>query len=185
MNNFVQILGDVVERVNTALIADLSALTIQTDTGPVNRGIESVNYVYGPYKEILRRLQSWAASETYEPKRYPLVALIQPFNETNGADIGFDVDSVDIAICMLSNSQWYTEDRYTNNFYPVLYPIYEQLLLQLHYDPRLLTVNETQISHTKIDWPFWDAGQDKNPFNDVLDVVELKNLKLKILFENC
>jgi len=86
---------------------------------------------------------------------------------------------------MLTDAESYTPDRYNINFYPVLYPIYSELLNQIDLDIRTLTQGKDLIPHTKIDWPYWDAGKETNPFNDRLDVVEIKNMKLKLLLKNC
>jgi len=181
-DSLVSIMGDTVDKVNTKLMPTLSTLTLNG----VNRGIENVNYMYGPFKEIVKRLTQWTASDTYEPKKYPLVALVQPFNENNSSQVGVaSVDDLTILICMLTDAESYTPDRYNINFYPVLYPIYSELLNQIDLDIRTLTQGKDLIPHTKIDWPYWDAGKETNPFNDRLDVVEIKNMKLKLLLKNC
>lgn len=186
MNDVIEIFADLTEAVNADLMPTFAGLTLSVDGGsPVNRGIENVNYFYGPVREIIRKLQQWNASDTYEPKRYPLIALIQPFNQVQGDSVGIqEVNNLDIAICMLSVKEWDTPTRYANNFNPILRPIVDSLLDAIDDDGRVLSVVE-QLQFTKIEWPFWDAGQEKNPFNDVLDVIELKNLKLKVLTPNC
>lgn len=178
----VKIMGDIVGRVNTKLMPALSTLTING----VNRGIENVNYLYGPFKEILERLTKWTASDTYEPKKYPLIALVQPFNENKGTQIGVEgIDDLNIIIAMGTIAEAFTPTRYDINFNPVLYPIYYELLNQLDLDRRIMTQGKDLIPHTKVDWPYWDAGKDTNPFNDRLDVIEIKNMKLKVLLKNC
>jgi|ERR1051325_6784304 hypothetical protein len=181
-DSLVSIVGDIVGKVDTELMPTLSTLTINS----VNRGIENVNYMYGPFKEIVKRLTQWTASETYEPKKYPLVALVQPFNEVSGSQVGVAaIDDLTIFIAMLTDAESYTPTRYDINFYPVLYPIYYELLKQIDFDKRIMTQGKDLIQHTKVDWPYWDAGKEKNPFNDRLDVIEIKNMKLKALLKNC
>lgn len=178
----VKIMGEIVGKVNTKLMPSLSTLTIDG----VNRGIVNVNYLYGPFEEIVKQLTQWTASDTYEPKKYPLVAVIQPFNEVSGAEIGIAaVDDLEIIIATGTIAEAYTPTRYDVNFYPVLYPIYDELRNQIDLDPRTLTKGVDLIPHTKIDWPYWDAGKGTNPFNDRLDVVEIKNMKLKVRLKNC
>lgn len=183
-DSVVQILGDIVAKVNTVLMPKLSLVTIGEP--PVNRGIENVNYLYGPPKEIIKTLTAWTASDTYGPKKYPLVAVFQPFNEGKGQQVGVNgVDNLRIIIAMGTVADALTPARYTNNFYPILYPIYEELLRQINFDTRIITQSESLIQHTKVDWPYWDDGNDKNPFNDRLDVIELKNMKLNFKQKTC
>lgn len=181
-DSLVAIMGDIVGKVNAKLMPALSTLTLNS----VNRGIENVNYMYGPFKEIVTRLTQWTASDTYEPKKYPLVALVQPFSGNNSSQPGVaSVDDLNIIIAMLTTADAYTPDRYGINFYPVLYPVYNELLNQIDLDKRIMTQGKDLIPHTKIDWPYWDAGQNTNPFNDMVDVVEIKSMKLKLLLKNC
>lgn len=178
----VTIMGDIVGRVNTILMPTLSTLTLNG----VNRGIVNVNYMYGPIKEIIKRLTQWTASDTYEPKKYPLVALVQPFTAARGSQVGIAaIDDINIIICMGTIAEADAPTRYDVNFNPILFPIYDELLNQIDLDRRTLTQGRDLIPQTMVEWPYWDAAQDKNPFNDRLDVIEIKNMKLKVRLKNC
>lgn len=172
----VDIFGDIVARIS----AKLTPL-LQT----VNPNIIGVNYLYGVPLEISNVLTDWTKSETFEPKKYPLIALFQPFEEVNGREAGLaGIDRVRIIIAGLSNADWLTPERYTNNFKPILYPIYDELIEQIYFEPRISSLMR-KAEHTKIDWPFWDDGKGKNPFSDKLDIIEIKNLKLNVRSKNC
>lgn len=167
----VDIFGDIVAKVSAAVTPALQLF---------NPAIVGVNYLYGVPLEIIKVLTQWTASETYEPLKYPLVALFQPFDEVMGNNKGLAEEiNVRVIIAGLTLAEWSTPDRYLNNFKPILYPIYDELMKQIFTNPLILSL-PNQVKHTKIDWPFWDDGTGKNPFNDKLDVVEIKNMKLNI-----
>lgn len=167
---FVEILGDIVALVSTNLTPKLSEY---------DNTITGVNYLYGPPKEIIKTLQEWNGTSKANAK-YPIVALFQPFEETKGDRADLDgVDKVRIIIGRQSQPDWLTNKRYEVNFVPVLYPIYTELIKQLCLNTTTVT-QINKIHHVKIDWPYWDDGKDSNPFNDWLDVIEIKDLKLNI-----
>lgn len=171
----VNIIGDIVARVSENLITQLSAL---------DNTIKNVNYLYGPPKQIIKTLQGWNGTSKGAFK-YPIVALFQPFEESKATSPGLDaIDNIRIIIGRQSQPEWLTDKRYEVNFIPVLYPIYDELMRQLYLDPRISSL-AGQIKHSKTDFPYWDNGQDKNPFGDWLDVIEIKNLKLNIRSKNC
>lgn len=178
----VDIFGDIVGKVS----AKLTPILKGTDDvpGPLPN-IINVNYLYGVPLEINKILTQWSASEEFGPKKYPLIAVFQPFEEQSGKEAGLaSIDRVRIIIAGLSNAEWTTQDRYAYNFKPILYPIYEELLNQIYFDNRISSLSR-QLEHLKIDWPFWDDGKNKNPFNDKLDIIELKNTKLNVRSKNC
>lgn len=172
---FVDIFGDVVASTSAVVTPKLQL---------INTDIVGVNYLYGPPLEIIKILTQWTASDTFEPKKYPLVALFQPFDEVNGP-IGFaSINDIRFIIAGLTTTDGYTADRYANMIKPILYPIYDELMNQLYYNSNIDSV-KGQIVHTKRDWPFWDDGKQANPFNDKLDVLEIINMKLNIILKTC
>lgn len=171
----VNIIGGIVAKVSANLTAQLSAYDVT---------IAGVNYMYGPPKQIIDTLQTWNGTSK-AGLRYPLVALFQPFAEDKGKTPGLDaVDNIRIIIARQSDPKWLTDYRYQVNFTPVLYPIYDELIRQLYFDPRISTL-QNKIVHTKTDWPFFDDGKDTNPFGDWVDVIEIKNMKLNVRSTNC
>lgn len=170
----VDIIGDVVSRVQTNILPTLSSY----DSNIVN-----VNYLYGPPKEIINRLTGW--NRAIDQSKYPLVALFQSFPErfTAGA-----INTVDLHVIIAkrnSDTKLLTPQRYQNNFKPVLYPVYDEFMKQLGLHKAV--VSNGYFDHTKNDWPFWGGSEDqpKNPFNDMLDIIELKINNLTIKLKNC
>jgi len=173
------IIKEIVARVELKLIAQLHAF---------DASIVQINYQAAPPKEINETLIEWTGSTNYDTKKFPLFGLFQGFGEQKGKEIGLDgVEKITIIIARINDQNLKTDERYENNFKPVLYPIYLEFLHQLFLDKRIMARSENDFPHTKIDWPYWGGTeqQPKNPFNDRMDIIELKDLTLKINLKNC
>ena len=173
----VDIIGEVVARTEAAVLAELQ-LADSTITG--------INYQYGGYKEITDTLTQMTKANA--PK-YPLFYLYMPFEEDKGSDVGLDQTSpLRIIIGMWSEPNPKANERYLQNFKKILYPVYLEFLNQLNLDSRFLTQSAELIPHRKTDWPYWGGDnppEGANPFNDWVDVIEIKNLRLQTYLKNC
>jgi hypothetical protein len=137
----------------------------------------------------LETLKQKDKSQTYRFQKYPLIALFQDFAEVKGP-IGFEREvNLHLIIAKGTKSEYKAKDRYEHNFKPFLYPVYESLLEEINREKRFQTYGSNRIEHTKWDRLFWGRnglfGNQSNVFNDFLDVIEIKNLKLKINLETC
>src|SRR2546426_3755318 len=112
------ILGEVVAKAEAALKADTSSwLSIN------NRAI---NYVYGTKSQIIQQLVN------IKNGKYPMVMLMLGEGMREGLISGYDEPLVNgIYICTLSDNKRLPEAKYTDNFKPILFPIYYQMLEQL------------------------------------------------------
>jgi hypothetical protein len=175
-------IGDVVAKANTALLAQL-----QVD----DPTITGINYQYGPLLEITTTLTQMSKNDATSEQKYPLVCLVFPIVENHdGKVVGIDQNTpIRLIIARWSNATDKTADRYAKNFIPILYPIYEELLEQLDNDPRFLFQSADLLTHIKTDYPFYGGEttadlQKANIFNDFVDAIELK-INLKINTSNC
>lgn len=170
----VDIIGSIVANANTAIIAQLQAY---------DPTIEAINYMYGPPLEIYETLAQMSQSQ--QAKKYPLVALYQPFDELKGKEAGIDNRAnLRIIIARWSNATDKAPDRYSKNLKPVLYPVYAELLYQIGVDRRIAVTTWQLAQHRKKDWPYWD-NDGKNPVVDCLDIIEISNLELNFRYNNC
>ena len=161
----VDIIGECVGFVSSDLTPALTAY---------DSNITNVNYLYGPPKEMINTLTDWTKLNGKDKDKYPVVMLFQSFQETV-TDVTIDAANVRIIIARRnSDPKLKAKQRYQNNFIPILYPVYEALLKQLTLHDQIST--NGFIDHIKIDWPFWggDDQQTANPFNDKVDIIELK-----------
>lgn len=175
----VDIIGDIVDKVNAIVTPKIQATYPKT---------VKVNYIYDTPKRIIETLVQMSKAESTAPKRYPLVALFQPFTEKHGSVIGLsNTATIRIIIGHFSNDTDKSINRYEKVFKPVLYPVYLELLNQIDREPRIQSYGVSTLAHTKIDWPYWggDDAQKANPFNDWLDIIEIRDLVLNFKLNIC
>jgi len=158
-----------------------------------NEAITSANrllmpfYMYGHRLEISRELLKKNQDKTYKYQKYPLIALRMDISEPYSE--GITELSLNIAILCFTDKNWNAEDRMTNVFKPVLYPLYERFMKELRTSGLFYWQGSELPDHTKIDRPYWGIesteGNTKNIFNDPLDAIEIVDLKLKKKFKPC
>lgn len=141
--------------------------------------ISSLNYQYGYIRELNETLQQWSKTETDRVLKFPLLYLEQPFNvqrSTSAATYG-KLDVVRVFIINETQLNWKAKDRMDNNFKPIIYPIYRELLNQIDLSQAFSTQSADQIEHTFTDRYFWGNDQ-QNVLNDKIDcsIVTFRNL---------
>jgi hypothetical protein len=148
-----------------------------------------VYFFHGSRKELVAHLQLLGQGVTTKDKKYPVFWLVYPFTKRFGGDHLEYCELPDLMIYIatytIPNSS--TAQRMTDNFFPVLYPIYEGFLYQLDETDKI-TWQGGDIPHDVIDWPFWgepEGKQDANPLNDTVDAVLIRNLKLIVNLDLC
>lgn len=178
MRPIVDLFGEVVNKVNDNLVSDLKEK---------DELITGVHYMHGHILEIINILTQKDQSEEYRFKKYPLVALLQDFEERQTYE--YVEANLNVLIIKGTMEDYTAGQRYDFNFRPFLYPIYQELLKQLSKTGYILSYAPQRIHHTKIDRVFWGAqgryGNTANIGNDFLDAIEIKNLKLKFIKEKC
>lgn len=148
-----------------------------------------VQFIHGTWLHIRERLTAMDSSKYVKNEKYPLVALIHDFQEkvTAGAKY-MDID-VTLLICTTTTGDMYSEDRYTNNYLPILYPIYAELMEQIKRSKSFVGYMKSAPEHTKVD--DLHMGTDSEDGNggyklpDKLDGIWIKNLSLTINTETC
>jgi hypothetical protein len=138
----------------------------------------NINYVYGRQSQIIQKLQDMNDSINNKDGKYPLIAAYMDFPERRGNGYYASLVFPKIIICALTVRTNYADVRYSENFRPVLYPIYYEFLHQLSIHPQIVEHDENDIPHTK-----WDRvgtlpiGAD---LQDYVDAIEINNLALTI-----
>lgn len=137
-------------------------------------------YEYGHPVEIINTLSEKTADGLVYDK-YPLICLFLDAPETIDERILKREITVDIVICAQSEQIWKASERTAETFEPVLYPIYESLINHIKNDGVFSIVG----TYDKIDRYSWGRnglyGNTANLFNDYIDAIEIKSLKLEIL----
>lgn len=151
-------------------------------------GGEKPYAMYGHLKEVLRVLSEKDESQAYKFKKYPLIVLIQDFEETHNTLANQYTISPRIIILEESKREYKADDRYINSFKTVLYPLYELLLEEIAGNPYLNTVPVASlIPHKKYDRLNWGTQQAGDALNDYLDGIDITLTDLKVFaeYQNC
>lgn len=144
---------------------------------------------YGRYIEITRRLTEKDGGVTTPSKRFPLIWLVIPFEEEYG-NTGevTELKNVQIIIATTTKLDSTTPQRMIDNFVPRLYPIYEEMIKQIKISGFFSEIGY-DVPHKKIDQPYWDGkeggAQQANMFNDFIDAIQLKNIRLTVNETTC
>lgn len=143
-------------------------------------------YMYGHRLEIANELMAMDRDKLYKYQKYPLIALRMDIQEPYKD--GIVELNLNIALLCFTQKGWNAEERMTNIFKPVLYPMYYRFMDEL-FKSGLFFWEGKVPPHTKIDRPFWGTeaseANAKYIFNDPLDAIEITDLKIKKNFKNC
>jgi hypothetical protein len=142
--------------------------------------------MFGHRQEIANRLNMKDKDKLYKFQKYPLFVLRLDFPEDVTADYVHNV-SLNMAILAFTDKNYRAEDRYEYIFKPILMPLYFEFFEALQNSSELMNIG--RIEHTKIDRMYFGVEElSRNTahiFNDPLDAIELQNLNLKLLDNNC
>jgi hypothetical protein len=152
--------------------------------GAVKTGLNLsvLNYQYGYVEELNETLQQWSRTPSFAFQKYPLVWLAQPFTITRGT-LGLYGKISDLRLFIITDSQktLKASERMDQNFKPVIYPIYEELLNQIKLHPAVTLPNDYygELPHNFTDRYYWGEAQEQ-VLNDVVDCSEISQLKIEI-----
>lgn len=144
--------------------------------------------------EVLENLKQLDNSGNSDLK-YPVVILICDFEEQIGQnksiEYGYEIATLNFVIASTTDRNFKQPERLTQNFKPVLYPIYNALLESILESSSVYKFTGTieDIPHVKYDRYFWGRekifGNDANTFNDYIDAIEIRGMKIKIRMPWC
>ena len=172
---------DIVEKVSAKLTPAFKAL---------DANITNVHYDHGHPSEIIETLKQKDDTVKFRFDKYPLIALFQDFPEAVKPVTGIRAEvTLNLIIARPTLPEYKAAERYEMNFRPYLYPAYFELLEQIHKSKAFMTKGPDLIEHVKIDRLYWGREglfrNQGNIFNDWLDCIEIKNLKLKVNTKLC
>lgn len=137
-----------------------------------------LNYQYGYVKELDETLQQWSKSREHASLRFPLIWVMQPFVEVRGEKgIYANVEGLKLFIINSTDKTWKAEQRMTENFKKVIYPIYRELMNQINRHKAFESCYSRK--HKLTDLYYW-GEQQSSVLTDPVDVGEISALELKI-----
>lgn len=147
-------------------------------------------YMYGTRTYVSAKLSSKDKSIIARYQKYPLIALrFDPEEDV----VAVKQYSLNIIIAGLTKPTYTNDERYANVIKPILVPLYEGFLQAIR-DSGLFMwdLNEGFNGwppHQKIDRPYWGADgledNEINVFNDPLDAIEIKDLRINSTNKIC
>ena len=172
---------DIVSAVSAKLLSELKAH---------DNVITGVHYQHGHPREIIETLTQMTDGIASRFDKYPLIALFQDFPEDVTGN-GFYADvTLHFIIARGTEATYKADQRYDKNFKPILYPVYFEFMEQIRLSKKFEIVSAANTyPHKKIDRLYWGReglyGGEGNTFNDRLDCIEIKDLKLRVKTQNC
>lgn len=145
-----------------------------------------VYFDYGHYNEVTRNLTSKDGSVSQKHKKYPLIWLVMDFVEKAGDTTEYcELPDLQILIATVTKPAITTPERIEQSFKPRLYPVYSELMNQIEQSGYFSVSQAEAIPHERILRPYW-GGQDTNGngtanlFNDFIDAIQIRKLKLVV-----
>lgn len=139
-----------------------------------------LNYDHGHNTDIVNKLNEINNTNAIEQaKKYPLIALMQPFTEENSErkDIAVEIPEIKFIIATISDPKYYPQDRYKNNF-PKLLEIKNEFLNQTK------LAKYFEFNYLEPQFDSTDSWIKDRILTDYVDFISLniKNLKLRKIY---
>lgn len=151
---------------------------------------KTVYFSYGHYADVIDELKKKDNSISEKDSKYPLVWLVMDYVEKHNPsklDIQCELPNLQLLIATPTNKDHTIRQRMETNIVPILYPIYDELMLKIANSTYFKETTVNKIQHEKIDRPYWgfSGGVDgsnaqANLFNDYIDAVQIRNLSLNL-----
>lgn len=142
--------------------------------------LSALNYQYGYIEELNETLQQYEKDPSKFDKKFPLVWLAEPYTINRGEPgVYATTDPLEIFIINSTEKTWKAKERMTNNYKPILLPIYRELLKQLFLSLAFTCQSPEHIPHRITKGYYWGEAQ-KAVINDAVDCLKLSGLKLRI-----
>lgn len=155
-------------------------------------GLAEPYFAYGHPLDVANKLALMEQDSTYKSQKFPMVLLILDTELRKGESIQYEYShSPQILILANTEPAYISEERTTNVFKPILYPIYRNLITAMTKCP-YIAYNPNGIDHTHTDRYFWGKegirmrGNDSLIFNEYLDGIELNFNNIEVYkYNNC
>lgn len=171
------IIGEVMDNVRAEVLADLQA---------VDSTITTVNYMYGNWKELQKRMNAKVTNPTMNEVRFPVVMLIEDITIDQRNSNVFGKVNLNIVIATSTKEEYSSAQREELKFAPILRPIYYSLRKHLSKHKALTFRTERQVQSKYTERKYWGMDDNsKNALNDYIDAIELQDLETGINWQWC
>ena len=151
--------------------------------------IDQVSFKCETWIELIKRLEAEDVSTTHRATKYPLVALIRNYDEKYRADSSLADVSLTLVIVTPSEPTKLSEDRETDNYVPILRPIYAELMEVIKDSSYFRGYYMKYPTHTRIE--SFHLGTDSAQGNkayllpDCVDGIIIDGLELSLSEQSC
>lgn len=148
---------------------------------------KKLHFMQGNIAEVNARLQEMTNSPQHKGKKYPLFVLFRDIKEgLNEERFGLSTAfNAKFAIFTLTNPKYTSDQREEKTFTPILRPILEEIINQISKSKAFGMPTVKQMKIEKWDCFFYGSSQNnKNPFGDYLDAIEVPSISL-VLKNKC
>ena len=150
------------------------------------QSISTVNhpiyFFYGYWPEIVQDIMAKGRSRTLEKQCYPAIMLNANFSRKKNEYDRTQINPT-FHIIAQTDANYSANDRIENIYKPIIYPIYDKFLKQIH-DSRKFFVSSV-IEREEQDLYYLRGGdKSQNKINDYVDALEVKFPNLQLLNKN-
>lgn len=141
------------------------------------------SFQFGTLREIVDNLNTLTQAEI---KKYPLIALIEPFKQQKGIPNTESRLRLRFLIATYTHKELKANERLELNFKPVLFPVYNKFLDSVKRSEYFKTdkIRHTIINHFEIGRESL-SGYDGSIFNDHIDAIEIQDMELDAKHTQC
>jgi len=171
-------MNNIVTEIRTAVEAIKAIPAIQA---AYPKGTGKPYYMAGHLQEIQNRLLNKSKDKIEKYTKYPLIVLRLDTPETVESNVSYF--NLNIIIVTQTEKNINAEDRVTEIFEPILYPLYEAFINAIVDSGLFMFDGDPSMpDHVKIDRPYWGTvgpnANQSNEMSDPLDAIEIINLKI-------
>lgn len=148
-----------------------------------------INYVFGNSRYVKDRLDELSATPRGDRFKFPLIALMCPFNERRDSADYRAKAKVRVLIAFATRQQYSNEQRLELSFRNILRPIYKRFIEALREDGRLdFGYNDVVAHEYSENYSYGRYGAHTSTGEDVsepIDAINISNLELTVKNLNC
>lgn len=171
------------EEMATVALAVQAALQAKNVAAGNPAGWPVLNYQYGHVEELNETLKQYEKDPARYNLKFPLIWLAEPYEISIGEDGIYGIADPDIFIFNGTEKTWKAADRMTNNYTPILLPIYRELKKQIVISTVFNHTTVESIRHRVRKGYYWDEQQ--KIFNDAVDCLKISGTALRIHNKYC
>lgn len=149
----------------------------------------TINYIFGNSQYVKDRLDELSKTATGNNVKFPLIALMCPFNEQRNSPEYHSKAKVRILIAFATKQQYSNEQRLELSFRNILRPIYNRFMQALREDGRFdFGYNDTIAHEYSENYSYGRYGAHTGTGEEVsepIDAINISNLELIVKKINC